>query len=270
MSKPERPIIIKKKVVGHDGHHGGAWKVAYADFVTALMSLFIVLWLMSSSTPVKEAIAGYFRDPAGAGKLAGTHVALGKTIDLSKDDMEKLKQELQHRLEAMPKFDSIKDQIAITVTNEGLRIELMETAKGLFFENGSPKPTEAGVELLRTLAAELTKLPNRIVIEGHTDAAPFSGEGTYSNWELSADRANSARQLMQGGGLRAAQVFQVRGFADQELRDKQDPRDPRNRRISVIVHYLQVEGENASEQAAQAPQPPPVSPAHPARPSHTD
>jgi chemotaxis protein MotB len=265
MSKPVAPIIIKKKVVGHGGHHGGAWKVAYADFVTALMSLFIVLWLMNSSSKVKESIAGYFRDPVGVGKLSGTHKALGKTIDLNKDNMEKLKDELQHTLEKVPKFDSLKDQIAITITNEGLRIELMETAKGLFFENGSPKPTEAGVQLLQLLAAQLGKLPNRIVVEGHTDATPYSDNATYSNWELSTDRANTARRLMQTGGVRAAQLIQVRGFADQDLRDKQDPRDPRNRRISVIVHYLEVDGANPPKQVAQAPEKPaPASAAKPA------
>jgi chemotaxis protein MotB len=223
---------------GHGGHHGGSWKVAYADFVTAMMALFIVLWLMNSNANVKEAVAGYFRDPAGVGKLAGIDRAgRDKTIEISKDDMQKLKEELQRALQTMPKFQSIQNQVAITVTNEGLRIELMETEKGLFFETGSPKPTKDGVDLLQRLAEELGKLPNRLLIEGHTDARPYAGSGTYSNWELSTDRANEARQLMQASGVRPGQVFQVRGFADQQLRNRNDPDDPANRRISVIVHY---------------------------------
>jgi chemotaxis protein MotB len=247
MEHSGRPIIIRKKVVDHGGHHGGAWKVAYADFVTAMMSLFIVLWLMNSNANVKEAVAGYFRDPAGIGKLAGTDRAgRDKTIEITKDNMEKLKEELQRTLQTMPKFQSIQNQVAITVTNEGLRVELMEAESGTFFQSGSSKPTEAGVDLLRRLAAELGKLPNRILIEGHTDARPYAGIGAYTNWELSSDRANQARQLMQGSGLRPGQVFQVRGFADQQLRNTKNPDDPSNRRISVIVHYV-----NAPEEAAQ-------------------
>jgi chemotaxis protein MotB len=253
MDKSGRPIIIKKKVVGHAGHHGGAWKVAYADFVTAMMSLFIVLWLMNSNAKVKEAVAGYFRDPAGVGKLAGTDKAgRDKTVEISKDNMEKLKEELQKALQAMPKFQSIQSQVAITVTNEGLRIELMESEKGTFFESGSAKPTEAAVDLLRRLAGELGKLPNRMLIEGHTDARPFVGGGAYSNWELSSDRANQARQLMQANGLQPGQVFQVRGFADQQLRKPKEPNDASNRRISVIVHYLNTADGNGEGQVPNA------------------
>ncbi len=233
-----KPIILKRKVAGHSGHHGGAWKVAYADFVTGMMALFIVLWLMNSNAQVKEAVAGYFRDPAGSGKMAGTDKAgTDKTVEVSKDNMESLKHELEKAIKTLPKFQSMKDQISITVTSEGLRIELLETKAGMFFESGSPQATDVGVGLLRLLSGELGKLPNRVLIEGHTDATPYAGAGTYSNWELSADRANQARQLMQASGLRAGQVFQVRGFADQQLRNSKDPNDPANRRISVIVQY---------------------------------
>jgi len=234
-----RPIIIVRKKVGHAGHHGGAWKVAYADFVTAMMALFIVLWLMNSNAQVKEAVAGYFRDPAGIGKLAGTDKAgTDKTVEVSKDNMEILKHELEKAIKTLPKFQAMKDQVSITVTSEGLRIELMETQAGMFFESGNAKATAVGVGLLRLLAEELGKLPNRVLIEGHTDAIPYATNGAYSNWELSADRANQARQLMQAAGLRPAQVFQVRGFADQQLRNPKDPDDPANRRITVIVQYL--------------------------------
>ena len=233
-----KPIIIKRKAAGHGGHHGGAWKVAYADFVTGMMALFIVFWLMNSNAQVKEAVAGYFRDPAGTGKMAGTDKAgTDKTVEVSKDNMENLKHELEKAIKTLPKFQAMKDQISITVTSEGLRIELLETQAGMFFESGSPQATDLGVGLLRLLSGELGKLPNRVLIEGHTDAAPYAGNRGYSNWELSADRANQARQLMQASGLRAGQVFQVRGFADQQLRNVKAPNDPANRRISVIVQY---------------------------------
>jgi chemotaxis protein MotB len=239
-----RPIIIKRKVAGHGGHHGGSWKVAYADFVTAMMALFIVLWLMNSNAKVKEAVAGYFQDPAGNGKLAGTdHAGTDKTVEVSKDNMAKLKVELEKAIKTLPKFQAIKDQISITVTAEGLRIELMETKTGMFFEKGNAIATEVGVGLLRLLSGELGKLPNRVLIEGHTDATPYVSSSSYSNWELSSDRANQARILMQANGLKAGQVFQVRGFADQQLRNVTDPSDPSNRRITVIVQYLSQPGK---------------------------
>jgi chemotaxis protein MotB len=238
-----RPVIIVRKMKGHAAHHGGAWKVAYADFVTAMMALFIVLWLMNSNAQVKEAVAGYFRDPAGIGKMAGTDKAgTDKTVEVSKDNMETLKHELEKAIKTLPRFQAMRDQISITVTSEGLRIELMETQAGMFFESGNAKATDVGVGLLRLLAEELGKLPNRVLIEGHTDAIPYASNGSYSNWELSTDRANQARQLMQATGLRTGQVFQVRGFADQQLRNAKDPDDPANRRISVIVQYLPHQG----------------------------
>jgi chemotaxis protein MotB len=239
-----RPVIIVRKMKGHAAHHGGAWKVAYADFVTAMMALFIVLWLMNSNAQVKEAVAGYFRDPAGIGKMAGTDKAgTDKTVEVSKDNMETLKHELEKAIKTLPRFQAMRDQISITVTSEGLRIELMETQAGMFFESGNAKATDVGVGLLRLLADELGKLPNRVLIEGHTDAIPYASNGAYSNWELSTDRANQARQLMLATGLRTGQVFQVRGFADQQLRNAKDPDDPANRRISVIVQYLPHQGE---------------------------
>jgi chemotaxis protein MotB len=238
-TQKQRPIIIKRKVSGSEGHNGGAWKVAYADFVTALMALFIVLWLMSSSAKVKAAVAGYFRDPSGTGRLAGTQKAgTGTAKQMPTDDMEILKQQLESAIKTLPKFQDMKEQISITITSEGLRIELMETKAGMFFELGSPKATDVGVSLLRRLSAVLGKLPNRLLIEGHTDSAPYAGNGSYSNWELSCDRANQARQLMQASGMKPGQVFQVRGFADQQLRNANNPTDPANRRVSVIVQFL--------------------------------
>ncbi len=241
-----RPIIIVKKKGGHGGHHGGAWKVAYADFVTAMMALFIVLWLMNSSKQVQEAVGGYFKDPSGTSKMVGTDKSgAGENFSLTKDDMPKLKQELQKAVRRLDDFDKLKNQIEMTVTAEGLRIELLETEKGTFFDSGSPHPNGSGQELLELLAGELGKLPNQISIEGHTDSKPYSGLKDYGNWELSTDRANAARRLMQAGGIRQDQVSQVRGYADQLLRKKKDPMDPSNRRISVIVQYLERDNREA-------------------------
>ena len=234
-----RPIIIIKKKAPHGGHHGGAWKVAYADFVTAMMALFIVLWLMNSSQQVKEAVGGYFKDPSGTSKMVGTDQSgSGENLLLSKENMGELKQQLQKAVRRLNDFDKMKSQIEMTVTAEGLRIELLESAKGTFFDSGSARPSDSGKELLGLLATELGSVPNKLSIEGHTDSKPYSGAGDYGNWELSADRANAARRLMQEKGIRGDQVAQVRGYADQLLRKPADPLDPANRRISVIVQYL--------------------------------
>ena len=233
-----QPIIIKKKKGGHGGHHGGAWKVAYADFVTAMMALFIVLWLMSStSKQTQNEIAGYFRDPKGS---ATKHARETRTIveDQKKDDMNALKKDLQHAINEINDLNKLKKQIEITVTDEGLRIELIEDAKGTFFETGSAQATPALVEILRVLADKLKELPNCLSIEGHTDAQPYMNTTVYGNWELSTDRANVARREMQRDGIRKDQVSQVRGFADQRLHFPDKPFDAGNRRISLLVQNL--------------------------------
>jgi chemotaxis protein MotB len=233
-----RPIIIIKKKGGHGGHHGGAWKVAYADFVTAMMALFIVLWLLNSSKEVQVAVGGYFKDPTGTSKKVGSNmVGSGENFTLTRDDMPKLKDQLQRAMKQMTDFEKLKSHIEMTVTSEGLRIELSESASGTFFDSGSAKLKGDGTEMLITLAQELGKLPNKLSIEGHTDSQPYSSQ-TYSNWELSSDRANAARRVMQANGIRLDQVTQVRGFADQRLRKPDAPLDPANRRISLIVQYV--------------------------------
>jgi chemotaxis protein MotB len=161
----------------------------------------------------------------------------GRDLNVSKDDMSALKERLKSVIKLIPHFDQMKGNIELTITEEGLRIELFETAKGMFFESGRPEPTPVGKELLTVLAREIGKLPNRIAIEGYTDASTYSGV-EYSNWELSADRANQARRLMVQNGLSWNQVAQVRGFADQDLHNKVTPNDPANRRVSVIVKYM--------------------------------
>jgi chemotaxis protein MotB len=248
------PIIIIKKKSAHGGHHGGAWKVAYADFVTAMMALFIVLWLMSSSSKdEKIAISGYFNDPSGSSKKLGTGMeGTGENLQLTKEDMPKLKAELQKRIQKMSDLDTLKKNIEMTVTAEGLRIELLESEKGTFFDSGSSRLNQSGQEMLVLLAAELGKVPNHVSVEGHTDSKPFAGKGNYSNWELSADRANAARRLMQQSGLAGNQISQVRGFADQRLRSAKDPQDPSNRRVSIIVQYINNTTDAAEEPAEGA------------------
>ena len=237
MAAKTQPIIVIKKKGGHGGHHGGAWKVAYADFVTAMMSLFIVLWLMGSSEKVKKAVAGFFNDPKGTGSLLGTTLTgTGVTIqETSTDELQKLKDKLEQEIKARKDLEKLSKQIEITITPEGLRIELLEGKDGTFYEIGSAKLSASGQELLSLLGTELKTLPNSLLIEGHTDSTPYSDDNGYSNWDLSADRANSARRLLQQDGVRTNQVTQVRGYADQMLRVKSNPTDPSNRRISILV-----------------------------------
>jgi len=152
--------------------------------------------------------------------------------------MKELKEQLQKSIQSINDLDKLKNNIEITVTAEGLRIELLESAGGTFFDSGNSALNQSGREIAGLLAAKLGKVPNRISVEGHTDAKPFTGKSSYSNWELSADRANAARRLMQQSGLRCDQISQVRGFADQRLRNPKDSLDPSNRRISIIVQYI--------------------------------
>ena len=248
------PILVIRKKAAHSGHHGGAWKVAYADFVTAMMALFIVLWLLNTSKQVQEVVGGYFRDPTGTSKKVGTNqTGSGETFSLSRDNMPKLKEELQKAVRHLDNFDKLKNQIEMTVTAEGLRIELLESETGTFFDSGSSRPTASGRELMIMLARELGSLPNKVSIEGHTDSKPYTGIGGYSNWELSTDRANAARRLMQASGLGPSQVIQVRGYADQRLRKPDQPFDASNRRISVIVQYTTKDEDEQKLAPAGAP-----------------
>ena len=246
-------IIIKKKKKGHGGHHGGAWKVAFADFVTAMMALFIVLWLLSSSEQVKKAVGGYFSDPTGKGKDVGNGLrgSGSESLSIHKDDMDKLKDKLEQAIKSAPALQKIKEHVVFTVTAEGLRVDMLEGEKSTFFESGSSVPTDFGKDLLQTLGQEIGKLPNRLTMEGHTDSRPYVGQAGYTNWELSADRANASRRWMQENGLRVDQVTQVRGYADQSLRDPAHPEDATNRRVTLIIQY-------------QAPEPPAIPSAVPA------
>ena len=236
----KKNIIIIKKVSGHGGHHGGAWKVAYADFVTAMMALFIVLWLLSSSDQVRKAVAGYFNDPLGKSPMNGTAKAgEDSNSPVTGDNIQQLKERLQQAITKAKDFPALSKQIEMTVTPEGLRIELLESKTGTFFESGSAILSSDGREILGVLAKQLGVVPNRLSIEGHTDAQPYSNSTSYGNWELSADRANAARRIMEDSGLRTDQVSQVRGYASQRLRLPRNPLDPSNRRISLIVQYVE-------------------------------
>ncbi len=239
MAAKTAPILVIKKKGGHGGHYGGAWKVAYADFVTAMMALFIVLWLMGSSEKVKRAVAGYFNDPKGTANLMGTTMS-GNGIEVTQNDentqrLRQLKQKLEAEIKAKKELEKLSSQIEITITAEGLRIEMLEGKNGTFFQSGSATLSPSGQELLALLAGELKTLPNNLLLEGHTDAAQYSTDANYSNWELSADRANAARRLLQENGVRADQVTQVRAYADEMLRNKANPYDPANRRITILV-----------------------------------
>jgi chemotaxis protein MotB len=220
-------------------HSSGAWKVAYADFVTAMMALFIVLWMMNSSNAVKKSITGYFHDPKGYVKTLGAGAAnAGEGLSVNHNNVERIRQQIEEALRQLPDFQKLRDHVQMTVTGEGLRIDLTETEQGMFFVAGSPNPTDAGTRLLQALAGELSRMPNHLVVEGHTDARPFRNARPttgYGNWELSADRANAARRLLHAYGVQAQKVVEVRGYADQQLLDHADPNDPKNRRVSVVV-----------------------------------
>ena len=223
-------------------HSGGAWKVAYADFVTALMALFIVLWMMSASKTVKSSISGYFKDPRAFARAVASRTAANPAGDAAvhRDNMAEIRKQLEDALTALPEFAQLRDHVKFSVTGEGLRIDLLESEQGMFFVSGSPEPTPAGQNLLRVLATETAQLPNRLVIEGHTDARPFRNAGPsagYSNWELATDRANAARRLLHAYGVRPEQVVEVRGYADQQPFNAKDLNDARNRRISVVVRF---------------------------------
>lgn len=254
----KRPIIVVRKRAAHHVHHGGAWKVAYADFVTAMMALFIVLWLMNSSDHMRKAIAGYFNDPRGSAARQGTdRNGAGEAVTMKRDDLHNLKEALEQQIASNPSLLKLKQQIQITITPEGLRIELIESRDGTFFETGSATLNQNGRDLLALLARQLGDVPNNVSVEGHTDARAYADEDGYGNWELSADRANAARRLMQRTGLRTGQISQVRGFADRQLRVPGDPLDPSNRRISVIVHYLTQKSvqEDAKNRSADSSDP---------------
>lgn len=248
-----RPIIIKKGKKGHGGHHSSAWKVAFADFMSAMMALFLVLWLVNSKKEVKQAVGGYFRDPGvftstsggGAGILeggTGREGAKSGSEDLSpekqQEQKEKVFKALQSTLEgaikSVPELDKLKDQISIQSTAEGVRVELLDKEGSSFFEPGGARIRPEAAVALKAIVEQVRRLPYSIIIEGHTDSKPLARAG-YSNWELSSDRANTTRRMLESLGLDEGKIAHVRGYSDKRLRFPADPEDPRNRRISIVV-----------------------------------
>lgn len=252
------PIIVKKKGHGH-GHHGGAWKVAYADFVTAMMALFIVLWILGSSEEVKKNISGYFKDPIGfteggykdplpgqgggilPGAKSSEEVAHEVETERLNDLGKEIANEIKEGIKDNPAFDAIVSNIIFEPTNEGLRIEMIEKGDNIFFDLGSAQLNNKAIQILQIISKQLVKLPNKIAVEGHTDSRPFFSEKMpgYTNYELSADRANAARRelVRVAGGIKDSQLDGIVGYADKRLRDPKDPFSLVNRRISVIVKY---------------------------------
>jgi chemotaxis protein MotB len=247
-------VVVRKKKRSHAGPHGGAWKVAYADFVTAMMAFFLVMWLVGQSKEVKASVAGYFRDPGAfdaqhaSGILpGGTQLAPSATerpataaqtkaaAEAERRALEASVRHIRERLDSVPEFKTLRDQIEFTITAEGLRIDLIESSGSSFFDTGSAHMRPEAERIFAVIARELGTLDNLIVVEGHTDSRQYTNLEGYTNWELSADRANAARRVMERGGLRSSQVLEVRSQADRQLKIASDPLDPRNRRVSVLV-----------------------------------
>lgn len=256
MKEGEENLIVVKKINKHGGHHGGAWKVAYADFVTAMMALFIVLWILGQDEKVVKNVAGYFKDPVGfTEKMKAISVIDGKAIQLPTDtenaiiDRFKEREKEIERLTAMKdsivnvlsknsEFDNLMDQIKIEIVKEGLRIEMRESNDAAFFEIGTSELKLEAKKILLKIAKELGKIANKLIIEGHTDSRLYSNDGRgYTNFELSTDRANSARRTLVESGLESNRIDEVRGYADTRLLDKSDPYNLVNRRISIIIKF---------------------------------
>lgn len=252
MSGNNQPIIVKKVIQAAHGHHGGSWKVAYADFMTSMLALFIVLWVIGQSKQTRQAIAEYFKDPS---KTPAEIVALiqdenakaKKVVDPSlppidkqdKKNLEMLRKKLEEALKTIKTDDGREVTVKVEWTDDGLRITLLDRDKAPFFDVGSAAPKTHTNRVLRTIGRDLGVIPNPVVIEGHTDRRQFTADaGAYGNWELSTERGNAARRLLISGGLRADRVQEVRGYADKRLLHPYDPFSPENRRVSILVCYM--------------------------------
>jgi chemotaxis protein MotB len=279
-SKKLQPIIVKRIKKGGHGAHGGAWKIAYADFVTAMMAFFLLMWLLGSTTEGdKKGIADFFNSPLKVSLMGGTgsgdssHVIKGGGVDLSRqggqvkegevenrkkkinlqafkaaqkkaemERLEKLKDRVDAALSGNARLAAMKSQIRLDMTADGLRIQIVDENQRPMFASGSAVVQPYMRELLRLIGSVLTEVPNRLTLEGHTDAQPFpGGERGYSNWELSADRANASRRELLAGGLADDRVLRVQGLASSSLFDRDDPTSPVNRRISIIVMNREAE-----------------------------
>jgi chemotaxis protein MotB len=295
-----QPIIIKRVKRFGGGHHGGAWKIAFADFATAMMAFFLVLWLMSAATPEQLiAVAGYFKDPVGFSDSGSPYVIdLGGSPEMSpnqtlnpevkttpspdtvpiesetseskaeqveQERLEMLLQELQNKVEENPQLQKFKDQILFEITQDGLRIQIMDADNRPMFDVGSARLKPYFEDILLAMADTIKSVPNKISVSGHTDATPFVGNGGFGNWELSSNRANAARRALVAGSYPDNQVARVVGYASSSLYDRENPFNPVNRRIDIVVltkkALQRIEGDQNT-----APTPPPATPAAPAAP----
>lgn len=273
MGESNQPIIIKRVKKYEAGGHGGSWKIAFADFMTAMMAFFLVMWLLSSATPEQlKAISGYFQDPIGYSNSASPYVidlggsptpSVNRTLNpeisddpslhiesdeaagLDKDNanmMEKLEQErlnllleeLQNKLEENPDLEPYLDQISLSITQDGLRIQITDADNRPMFTLGSAKLQPHFEDILYMMAGSIQAVPNKISIGGHTDGMQYAGQG-FGNWELSANRANAARRALSMGGLNDAQIARVSGYASSMLLDRKHPENPMNRRIDILI-----------------------------------
>ena len=274
-AKKLQPIIIKRVKKGGHAVHGGAWKIAYADFVTAMMAFFLLMWLLGSTTEGdKKGIADYFASPlkvsmmgGGSGSGDSSHVVKGGGEDLTRSNgqvrrgdveatrstinlhvlkeqqrkaeiskLEELKEKVESELRNNAKLAQFSAQIRMDMTRDGLRIQIVDEQQRPMFDSGSAVVKPYMRELLRAIGGVLVEVPNRITLEGHTDGLPFgSNDRGYSNWELSSDRANASRRELMAGGLDEGRVIRVQGMASSSLFVADDPFDPQNRRISIIV-----------------------------------
>jgi chemotaxis protein MotB len=290
--KDKRPIIVVKRRKADAGHHGGAWKVAYADFVTAMMAFFMVMWLVTAvNKEQRAAMFEYFKNPSmqdgtsvkaapgqmGPGGASTSVINMGGGLDApkptaesghevgkdSKDSakdvakssaeeatriateaekakMQSLMEQLQQAIEGSDKLRPFKDQLLLDLTPEGLRIQIVDAQNRPMFDLGASNLKSYSSDILRELTSYLNSVPNRLSVSGHTDTTPYSRRG-YSNWDLSADRANAARRALEAGGLNADKIARIVGLSSAVLFDPENPRNPINRRISIIVMTRQAE-----------------------------
>lgn len=274
MSKKDSPVIIvkKRKAHGH-GHHGGSWKIAYADFMTAMMAFFLVMWLLSNATPEeRHQIAEYFKMPLKAAISNGDRFSLSDSvIPGGGDDMLKVQGEVQKRraessrqrdmqglsrvrerldqlIKNDPRLRELQPNLKIKLLDDGLRIQIIDSQQRPMFQSGNKEVEPYMRDILRAIAPVLNDIPNRISLSGHTDDTPFvTGERGYSNWELSADRANASRRELVTGGLASDKVLRVVGMADSMNLKEVSGDDPSNRRISILILTKDKENEILNE-----------------------
>jgi len=255
--EPSKPttVIVKRVKKGDHGHHGGAWKIAYADFVTAMMAFFLMLWLLGSLSDAKKlGLSRFFSSPSAMVSSAGTNSSVldftGEPRPESEFDpdpndpaegqeelpLDELLLKLKEQIETSEAFKDYQDQLQLEITVEGLRIQMMDDEERPMFDVGSPKLRSYADEMLQTIGKTIATVPNRVSIAGHTDARTYrSGRTDYSNWELSADRANAARRAMAQSLPVDVKFGRIVGLADSVPYDREDPFNPANRRISIVV-----------------------------------